>query len=72
MSTVVSFDFPANVASSTKVSGMTFAVVDDNILEEAEVFEGVFAIPVQVANQIRIRKGATQVTSIIIEDDDGV
>lgn len=71
VSSIVSFDFPANVASSTKTSGMTLTVVDDDVLEDAEVFEGIFAIPVQVANQIRIRKGVRQVTSIIIEDNDG-
>lgn len=68
----VSFDFPANMASPTTASGMTLTVVDDDVLEDAEVFEGIFAIPVQVASQIRIRKGMTQVTSIIIEDDDGM
>ena len=72
VSSTVSFDFPANMASSTTASGMTLTVVDDDVLEDAEVFEGIFAIPVQVASQIRIRKGMTQVTSIIIEDDDGM
>ena len=72
MSSTVSFDFPANMANSTMASGMTLTVVDDDVLEDAEVFEGIFAIPVQVASQIRIRKGMTQVTSIVIEDDDGM
>lgn len=72
MSSTVSFDFPANMVNSTTTSGMTLTVVDDDVLEDAEVFEGIFAIPVQVASQIKIKKGMTQVTSIIIEDNDGM